>query len=171
MAKDFYIRLVVVFFVVLGGTFLIASITLLPSYFFSSMEKDIINTKLETQKNKQITLPDQNTLIAIKDLKNKINLIEDTKKNDFIFSQKVINEIVLKKTPKIKITKIYYQNNPQIDIKININGKASSRGALLSFRRALEDDTAFSKVDLPISNFVKGSNIKFNLSLSPQLNN
>ena len=81
MSKDFYIRLAVVFFVMLGISFLIASASILPSYFLSFVEKNLINTKLEIQKNEQITLPDQNILIAIKDLKIKLNLIENNRKN------------------------------------------------------------------------------------------
>ena len=57
--------------------------------------------------------------------------------------------------PSIKITEISYQNNSQTGEIIKISGKAPSREVLLSFRRALEDDAAFSKVDLPISNFCK----------------
>ena len=133
--------------------------------------KKLINTKLEIQKNEQNILLDQNTIIAIKDLENKLSLIKNTRKNDFIFSQRVIDEIVLKKTPKIKITRIYYKNNSQTDNKINISGKAPGRESILFFRRILEDDTAFSKVDLPILKFVKGIYIKFNLNLIPRLNN
>ncbi|MCX6751391.1 MAG: hypothetical protein NT161_01325 [Candidatus Nomurabacteria bacterium] len=169
MSKDFYFRLITVFFAMLGISLLVASIAILPSYFLSSAEENAINTKLELQNNETIPLPDQNTLMAIKDLKNKLSQIENIQKtlvnvNDF---KQVINEIIFKKTSNIKITAIFYKKDPQAGEEIKISGLASSREVLLSFRRALEDDIAFSKIDLPISNFVKGSNIKFSLSLIP----
>jgi len=167
MSKDFYLRLMVVFFVMLSVSLLVASIALLPAYFLSSVEEVSINTKLELQNDEPIFLPDQSTLAIIKDLKSKLSLVENVQKNKTTFSQKAINEIILKKMPGIKITEISYQNDPQAGEKMNISGIAPSREVLLSFRRALEDDVAFSKVDLPISNFVKGSNIKFYLSLIP----
>ena len=167
MSEDFYFRLVTIFFVMLSFSVLIASILILPSYFFSSIEGNVVNTKLKLQENESIPILDQNTLMVVKDLENKLSLVENDRKNKFIFSTKVINEIILKKIPNIKITEIFYQNDPQTGKKINVSGKASSREILLSFRRALEDDPAFSKVDLPISNFVKGSDIKFYLSLIP----
>ena len=166
MSKDFYLRLITMFFVMLSVSLLIASILILPSYFFSSIEEDVIDTKIKSQE-KSISLPDPNTLMIIKDLENKLNSVENYEKNKYVFSTKVINEIILKKIPNIKITEIFYQNDPQTGKKISISGKASSREVLLSFRRALEDDAAFSKIDLPISNFVKGSVIKFYLSLIP----
>lgn len=167
MSKDFYFRLVTVFFVMLGISLLIASVAILPSYLLSSAEEASINTKLELQNDEPIPLPDQNTLMVIKDLKNKLSLVENTQKGESSFSQRIINEITLKKMPSIKITEISYQNNSQTGEIIKISGKAPSREVLLSFRRALEDDAAFSKVDLPISNFVKGSDIQFYLSLIP----
>jgi hypothetical protein len=167
MSKDFYFRLITVFFMMLGVSVFIAVILILPSYVISSEEKNFFDTKLEVQKNEPIPLPDQNTLTTIKDLKNKLNLIENAQKDKATFSQRVINEIILKKMPNIKITEISYENDSKKGELINISGKAPSREVLLTFRRALEDDPTFSKVNLPISNFIKGSNIRFNLSLSP----
>lgn len=167
MSKDFYLRLIAVSFMVLGFSLSVASVAILPSYFISSTEKKSINTKLESQKNESDTSLDQTTLAVASDLENKLNLIENDQKGKVAFSQEVINEIILKKTPGIKITDISYQKDPEAGETINVNGIASSRETLLLFSRALQDDTAFSKVDLPISNFVKGSNINFNLSLIP----
>ena len=74
--------------------------------------------------------------------------------------------------PAIKITDIAYESRSPDELaqarKVSIEGTAPSRSALLSFRRALEDDANFQSVDLPISNFIKGSNIQFYLSLVPQ---
>lgn len=167
ISKNFYFRLIAVSFVMLGIFFIVTSIVILPSYFISSSEEKAINLKLELQNKEPISLPDQDTLIIIKNLENKLGLIENIKKDKTSFSQKIINEIILKKTSGIKITEISYKNDPQTGKKINISGRASSREVLLSFRRALEDNMAFLKVDLPISNFVKGSNIKFYLNLIP----
>ncbi|MFA6585999.1 MAG: hypothetical protein WCS86_02450 [Candidatus Paceibacterota bacterium] len=167
MSRDFYLRLITVSFSMIGISFFIASILILPSYFLSSVEENAINAKLELQKNEPIPVPDQGTLITINDLKGKLGLIENIQKSKIIFSQRIINEIILKKIPSIKITNISYQNNLPTNEKINISGRAPNREVLLSFRRALENNIAFSKVDLPISNFVKGSDIRFSLSLIP----
>jgi hypothetical protein len=167
MSKDFYFRLTTIIFVMLGVSFLIASVALLPSYFLSSAEESATNLKLDSEMGIADISLDQNTLTTINVLKNKLTLIENAQKNKLTFSQKVINEILLKKIPNIKITEISYQNDPTTGKKINVSGKAPSREVLLLFRKALEDDTAFSKVDLPISNFVQGTNIKFSLSLIP----
>ena len=74
-------------------------------YLLSSAEEASINTKLELQNDEPIPLPDQNTLMVIKDLKNKLSLIENTQKGESSFSQRIINEITLKKCLALKSQK------------------------------------------------------------------
>ncbi len=174
IAQLFYYKLAVLFLTTAGLSFLVVSAAILPSYFLSSVKNNIVNAKLEMQKSEPVPLPDQETLSAIKDLNNKLDLIENAENGKFTISEKVINAIVLKKISDIKITDISYENDPskglensQKSKKISIQGNAPSREVLLLFRKALEDSTAFRQVDLPISNFVKGSDIQFYLSLIP----
>ncbi|KKT01099.1 MAG: hypothetical protein UV76_C0002G0012 [Candidatus Nomurabacteria bacterium GW2011_GWA2_43_15] len=119
------------------------------------------------QKKEPMPLVDQDSLTSVEDLNSKLSTIENAEKNKYLVSQKVINEIIFQKMPDIKISQIFYENNVLNGKKINIRGLAPSRERLLLFRRALEDDITFKKVDLPISNFVKGSNIEFYLSIIP----
>ena len=164
--RNFYYRLVVLFFLVAGLITLIAFCAILPSYFLSLEKYDAVNTKLEEQKREPVVLPNQETLLAIEDLDNKLNIIEEAWSNKFIVSEKAINAVISKKIPGIKITDISYNNDPTInERKIGVEGIAPSREALLLFRQAFEDDANFKQVDLPISNFVKGTNIRFYLSL------
>lgn len=165
--KDFYFRLTVVSFVVFGCCLLVSFVAMLPSYFLSTVKKNLSETKLELQKNESIPLNDQNTLATVADLNTKLNIVENAEKNKYPISVKVINEIMLHKTANIKITEISYDNTTAAGKKISIRGIAPSRDQLLKFSRALQEDTAFKKVDLPISNFVKGSNIQFFLTLIP----
>jgi hypothetical protein len=171
MVRVFYYKLVVLFLAVGGVSVFIAFVAILPSYFLSSVKNSIINSKLEIQKSEPVPSIDQKTLIVIKDLNYKLDLIENAEKNKFTISEKIINAIISKKIPGIEITSIAYEgdlpNSGKTDKKVGIQGNAPSREVLLSFRQALEDGAIFKQVDLPISNFVKGSDIKFYLSLIP----
>ena len=165
--KDFYYRLLVTAFAVFGFSILIAGVAMLPAYFLSSVRKNLINSKLEIEKNQSIPSPDKETLTVVEDLSKKLDLIEKSRNSRYLVSQKVINEIMSEKMPDIKITQIQYRNESIKGKTISISGVASSRDRLLLFKRELENNIAFKKVDLPISNFVKGSNIKFSLGLTP----
>jgi hypothetical protein len=165
--KDFYFRLTVVVLMLLGFTMVLGSVAILPAYFFSSVKKNLYNTKLETEKKETVALFNQNTLDTINDIKNKLSLIERTNKDPYLVSEKVINQILLKKMSDIKITGITYESTADKGKIITIAGTAVSRERLLLFKKALEDDVAFTKVDLPISNLVRGANIKFSMTLIP----
>ncbi len=123
-------------------------------------------TKLEDQKKQAIPAAGQNTLATISDLSAKLNLIETKEKDKYLVSQKVINEVVLRKMPDIRVTEFNYSTS-SAGSQIKIRGVAPSRERLLLFRKSLEDDVAFKQVDLPISHFVKGSNIQFDINLIP----
>jgi hypothetical protein len=166
MVKDFYFRLGVMFLFMLSTSLLVASVAILPSYFLSSLRRSVDSDKLATLKAEPE--PEINPKIAsiIKDLDTKLSVVEKAEKNQYLLSEKIVNEVVLKKMPDIRINEISYIVTGA-NKSVSIRGIAPSRERLLLFRRTLEEDPAFKKVDLPISNFIKGSDIVFSLNLVP----
>src|SRR3989338_3457107 len=111
MVRGFYYRLAVVYLLALSFPILIGAIVIVPSHFLVYIKSDLANKKLEAQKAEPVPIPDQKTLATIADTNHKLSLVETAQNNKFIFSARVINAIVLKKTPNIKITGISYENN------------------------------------------------------------
>ena len=167
IATAFYYKIAILFFLMVDFSILLACVSLIPSYFISKSKVSSINTKLENLKSLPLPSSDKKSLATIKDVNNKLNLIESSEKNKFLVSEKIINAVLLRKIPNIKITQLNFTDNDASGDKINITGIAPSREVLLLFRKTLEDSPAFKSVDLPISNFVKGSNIQFFLTLTP----
>jgi hypothetical protein len=165
--KDFYFRFAAVFVAVLGFCAAVGAAALLPTYFLVSLELTVAEEKLSAQQNEPPTQTDQNLAARVHDLDRRLGLVENAEKNAYLVSQKVISEIVSRKMPDILITKFIYENNGALGRKITIFGEAPSRERLQLFRLALEGDVSFKEVELPISNFVKGSDIQFSLSLIP----
>ncbi len=162
---DFYYRFLIVMFTMFCFLVFISIIAIFPSFVVSLEKKNLTNQKLETQKNETVPEIDQKAVVAIKDLDTRLALLEKAKESKYIFSEKVINEIVSQKISGIKINSFFYQNDSLEGRKVRITGFAQNREQLLLFRQALESDSLFKNVDLPISNFVKGSNIEFSLNL------
>lgn len=167
MIKDFYYRLVTVILLMLSLVALIASVALLPSYFLSSVKKNVINEQLDKEIVEEISSYDQQTLLTVSALDSKLSLLEKSERDKFLVSDRVISEILSNRISNIKITQISFENNEIKGKQISIRGTAPSRERLTLFRRALESNPLFKEVDLPISNFIKGSNIQFYLSLIP----
>ena len=167
MVKSFYYRFVVLCLVMLCLCVALGILLLLPAYLFSSSKNNVANQKLDHQKNAEMPLLDQETSDLIKNTKIKLDVIDKAESKKFVFSDILVKNIISKKNSNIKITQITYDNTANGGKKISIGGVASSRDILLSFRRSLEADATFKSVDLPISNFVKDSDIQFYLSLIP----
>lgn len=166
--RDFYLRLIIVFFVTVGLAVITSAVSIAPYYVFSTQKKVFSEQRLESQKNEPLPVFDDKTNKIVEDIDFKLGLMKDMGKDDkFIVSQKVINEIVLKKMPDIKITSISYDNTSLKGKILSIKGTASSRERLSLFKTSLENNINFQKVDLPISNFIKGTNIQFSLTLIP----
>jgi hypothetical protein len=167
MITDFYFRLAFLLVVLLDFCILVVFFSMLPSYFISSVKYSLISASLKNQKLEPLPLLEQASLVSVQDIDKKLILVENFEKNKFLLSVKVIDAILLKKRSDIKITQILYKNDGINGRKINLTGIAPSREVLLLFRQALEDSPSFKDVVLPISNFVKGSDINFFLSLTP----
>ena len=167
MNRVFYYRLVTLLLFVGGLCVFIFFISLFPSYFISKIKVDLINTKLQAQSNEVAPVPDKQTVQIIDDLDKKLKIVENAQTKTFLPTEMVIKAVIANKMPEIKIDQIDYEDNADGGKKITIGGTAPSREMLLLFRQALEDDKEFKNVDLPISNFVKGSDIKFSLTLVP----
>ena len=111
MIKNLYYRLVIVVLFALGIVMFIASIVLLPSYFISSVKERSFNKSLNAEIAKEIETINQQNLSIVSALDYKLSLLEKSSRGKFILSEKVINEILLKKISNIKITQIYFENN------------------------------------------------------------
>jgi hypothetical protein len=166
MATDFYRRFAILILLMLSFCLLVATLAILPAYFLSSTKNSIINAKLEIQSHEEVPIAGEQSLAEVKDINQKLSLVENAEKNKFPISTLVVNKILQKKTPDIKIIQITYENDASVGKKIGVLGTASSRDTLLMFEQAFENDPAFKNVDLPISSFVKVSNIQFDLTLT-----
>lgn len=165
--KDFYMRVVIVSFFVLGLSILVSNIMLIPALFYASLEKDIANTNLGLNQSELNLNLDDNKKDLISVIENKISTIKKSQASKFLVSERIIMPVLNKKNEGIKINSIDLSFDNNGDRKINLKGKASSREKLLSFKKSFSQDINFKNVDLPISNFVKSTDIEFNLILIP----
>ena len=159
-------RVVNAYLYMLGSCFVLALISLLPSYFPAVVKNHISHQKLNDLNNLPVSQLDQETNVVVQDVNSKIALIDTSEQNKFLVLESAINEIMSKKLAGIKISSFDYDKDKVGNKKVIIHGIATNRTELLNFRQALEADKNFSSVDLPISNFAKGSNIDFILNLT-----
>jgi Tfp pilus assembly protein PilN len=111
--------------------------------------------KIETE-NKDVAHID---LIALND---DIALIATSTQDVSFFVDAIYNNLIT----GISINKINYTQKANTSFVINISGTADSRNNLSSFTKRLQSVKAFPKVELPIGNLAKDSDIPFNINIS-----
>jgi hypothetical protein len=138
---------------------------LTPALFYASLEKKLISDQFAKDTNKLTFDLNQANKNAVENLEKKILLIKQAQNNKFLVSENVIDNLLAKKINGILINEINYTKDPNKGNLVNIRGQASSRERLLTFKNSLAQDPNFKNVDLPISNFIKSTDIEFNLVL------
>lgn len=76
-----------------------------------------------------------------------------------------IDSVLSEKSKSISINEIIYISSGENSGKIILAGTSASRDSLVLFVKKLEETKLFKKIDLPISNLTKVTNINFTIEL------
>lgn len=166
MQKAFYKRWLNVFLFVLGVAMIVCTVTLLPAYFSANVKLSVAKDFLNIAQGDTLSTEEAKVLEMVKNLESKLEMIKDNPYGKFIVSERAVDDILARKTDDIKIKEIHFTRIPN-KTSLIIEGNSKSRESLLNFRVALEKDPNWEKVDLPVSNFVRGADINFSLTLIP----
>jgi Tfp pilus assembly protein PilN len=80
----------------------------------------------------------------------------------------IVSLLVVNKTNDIKVNSISYSQNSPSGATVIVRGAAKTREALSAFTSALGRDKAITKVDIPVSNFAKDTNIPYVFTITTQ---
>jgi hypothetical protein len=78
----------------------------------------------------------------------------------------VVALVTKHKLPGIKVTGVQYTATDKAGFKVIIHGVAQSRQSLIDFRAALEKEPGIEKIQLPVSNLIKDTNIDFSFEIT-----
>lgn len=149
--------------IVLGGSIIL----LVPSYFLSLYKSKAAEFRVIT-KPSEAQAADRVALEAkMRDTKLTIRALGGAKATTKPSSS--ITLITKNKPTTISITEIIYSVTEENKSVTTVRGLAKTRQALLDFTTALRKETGVEKVDLPVSNFAKDTNIPFSFEVTAKL--
>jgi len=164
LKKEYRVRLlsVVLLFVFLLGV--ISTFLLMPAYIASTAKVDFLEQKLESFNvlHPEISTDDLSKIVG--DINETLNLLKNGTPPRNV-SNDVLLQILKLRPENILLNQILYSEKPDKSGSVIIYGIAKDREALYSFKSVLESNTSIESVDLPISSFVKRTNINFNLTV------
>lgn len=144
---------------------------LTPSLFLSLVREKEARERLSVVE-KVITVEERKNLrdeIVGVNSKIKVLLGEE---NETALVSSVIARAIEKKNNTIRFDAFFYDGTVEDPLKrkFTISGISKDRQTLLSFVNTLREDPLFQEVELPVSNFVKNTEIPFFISLTVQKN-
>ena len=161
--REYYLRFAAVSLYALAVLSLVATVLLVPSYILSSAKEEIAQKE-------QALFRERVELAAGESVAGQIEAINARAK---ILSSDIgpevapiIEKSVLGVRPRsVMLSDIRYERDSKGIRKVTIGGTAATRDALQQYVETLEKTGQFSSVELPLSNFVKRTNIEFVASM------
>ncbi len=137
-----------------------------PSYILSNTKETFAQKQFDAHQGNETAAIDADMSQSIDDINKKLQIFTGLGK-PFLVSDSVIAPILRQKSQAIRIRQVAYTKSSDGKTpEVTLSGTADSREALLSFVDRLKTEQAFSKINLPVSNFVKGSDIDFSLQIT-----
>lgn len=163
--KEYFMRLGVLSLLSLALLIAVALALLAPSYIFSESKYNLVTDQLVNEKSKTATPQEEEENRKIIRKTNSMLGILAYKATTSTTAYATFKTIIEHKTRSIKIYSLFFSKNAK-NITVSLSGVAATRAPLFDFMKALEEDGAFSAVDLPISNFVKERDIGFSIQIT-----
>lgn len=166
LLKEYRIRLVVVITGVIGALVLASLILLIPAYFLTSAKNDFISELLTKLQHSQISEDQEKEIVTQTQSVNKMSkLFLDNASADRSVVSVSFMQIVDSVVPWVNITGLSYEFSTERE-KFIVKGNARDRESLAMYLEALKKQSNFTSVDMPISSYVKSTNIEFSIALT-----
>ncbi len=165
LKREYWLRFASVTFSLLSIIGVIATLLLLPSYFFSISKMALAEEKLETfnRANPDIATYDINTTILTINSKLGLLVVKDQAQP---VSEKIMTTILGNLPSGITIENILYTETEAKDTIIEVHGIASDRTALRTYQSTLKENPAIKEADVPLSDFLGKSDIDFTMTIT-----
>ncbi len=166
---EYRIRLGIVFLFVVTAL-VVANLALLaPSYLLAVSKSTFMSEELRNLEGREADRTQEKDVFAkIKEINKKIALFLKAGNPNSATPSELFMKIISTKTSSIKITGFSYDATIERE-RIVLTGRADDRESLAKFLEELKKDETFTKVELPISSYVKSVNIEFSIVLERTL--
>ncbi len=164
LKKDYSLRRTIVWLEAIIVAMLISLVLLTPSYFLTKIRAE--QAKVDLENNKRILDAKLPPAEMVAEIQAAVRVTQDLRPLVERRSVYDLVKIFESHPPQIKILKISFLEQTDGISRFIVDGRANDRESLTAFGRALEGRVEFATVDLPVSNFVKESNINFSMTIT-----
>ena len=162
-------RFVVVVLHALVVLVVIAGGCLSASYVYSTNEENVLLAKKAVLEKRETGELKQSLVMTITDINTRLSAFDGTSLSSPIIAS-FVDPIMKAKVASVYLTNLAYTADPNTTTaRIVLSGVSTSRESILSFADNLRKTPGISAVDVPITNFIKESNMPFTITLTVTL--
>lgn len=166
LKREYRIRLVIFFLFFMSVAVLAGIFSLAPGFILSyTQEKEALEHLKKVEKNRK----DKGLDSVVKELNQTNTIIKKLEENsgNLIYS-KIVSQIIGHKTNGLSIKSFDISKSPNAtsSADVVIQGKATTRDSLISFKNKLEADPLISNLQLPVSDLAKSKDISYSIKIS-----
>lgn len=159
--KEYVIRLIYAFLILLSVVLLLWSVSIIPSFVSVQIEKKIFKPQQDILKQVSTLENGGSYDDYIKELNNKITLLAEP---EYIVSD-LVREIVSRQVRSVRLNIIEFVKNGD-KAQVNISGVSNTRESLVEFSNLLEESEQFESVEVPFSSFARNVDIPFTVTIN-----
>jgi len=159
--KEYRLRALSVFLMLLAVLEIVGSVLLMPSYFFARTKDQIVRAEYETIE--PISPEDEKLFVRLKKLQSRIATLVPQEQIDF---QQAFSIFLTHLSPSIKISAFTVEPRDPNTYTLIIRGTAVTREALLDFSNAVKAEPSVMKFDIPVSNYAQERDIQFSATVT-----
>ena len=147
-----------------------AAILAMPSLLFLKSSEIVLTAKRDTLAGYETSTIARTLSSAVADVNSRLAVFPATETASPLIAD-FVNPVLLAKTSTIHLVGFSYQaGTTKTQAQVKITGTADSRVALLAFADRLKQVGSFSNVNVPITNFIKDTDVPFTVTATISLN-
>lgn len=155
-------RLGVVSLMLFVAVMIVGFASLLPAYFVAQTKLDALTVQASLIEQSLEQRDAGMSIGAVRSANLKLAALQVH--NDEVNIEELVRAVLASKPANISLFSLQFETRDD-EAELLLEGRASDRDTLLSFRRALEGESRFVSVKLPISDLAQTRDIDFSLKL------
>jgi hypothetical protein len=163
--REYRLRLMALAVLLLGVLAYLTAILFIPSFILSIYRKSLSANEVERVNN--ATTDNKDLMLELAQRNNLVNTLRpDAEKITPTIAVAMISKYL---TPMVSLSDISYSSADGKQFQMSVRGVSADREGLLLFTNGLKKEPGITKVDVPVSNFVKDANIQFTFTIEGTL--
>lgn len=165
LRREYRVRFAIVFLVVMSFVAVLGCAFILPAWILADIKEQTVEKRLAVAEDAVSRNQDGELNAILDSTKQEIKLLRN--EEGFLPFRTVLETIIDNRTSGISLQQFSFSRiSVESDVAVIVKGIYRDRDSLVNFRKNLEREKMFTRVDLPIASLAKGRDAEFSIELT-----